>query len=141
MVSEHNENRNQQVAPSEGYPESTTQPGSPYQYTDSNNYAQGLDDSKRPSLDTDMQQPLNIGGDVSAGQYKSYDDLRRQNRMQYETKIQGPGTKPSPLPRSQEVTPQVPSGGSDMSDPWGSGRSQQGAPKYKRNQYGDIIET
>ncbi len=133
---EKNQQASEQVL-LDGHPEPGTQSGSQIPYSDSNNYAQGLDDSKRPSVDTDMQAPLNIGGDVSKGQFKSYDDLRAQNRRQF----RGTTTTTAPPARSQEVTPQVPSGGSDINDPWGSGGSQQGAPRYKRNQYGDIIET
>jgi len=81
--------------------------------------SQGLDDSKRPTVDWDQ----GVKGEASATQPPSvsYDELRKQNRQQFEVRLPAQPGAPAPAPNQQQP-------------------SQASQKRVKRNQYGDIIE-
>ncbi|XP_064637378.1 OCIA domain-containing protein 1-like [Lineus longissimus] len=108
--------------------------------TDSNARYIGLDDSKRPNLDTDAgDSPLRYPGRDKQSTYTSYEELRKKNRDDYVVKNTTPSTR---LPQSnhQPVMPHRPDVNQQPAPPRVyTPQDSPSKPKHtKRNQYGDV---
>jgi hypothetical protein len=102
-----------------------------------------LDVSRQPSVDNEF--PPHFSKQDVRDQYKSdsrfsYDDLRRQNRTEYEKKLsssysssQSPAQLAVERPAVQSATP-------GRNSDWEAPTEPSGKTRVKRNQYGDEIE-
>lgn len=96
--------------------------------SDDNIQAKGLDDTFRPS--TDSSEGLLRSQPQDANTFTSYEDLRRQNRVQFEQR--------AATARSPVAAPQTPSRPAPI---WDDDRPGQRQKPVRRNEYGDIIES
>jgi hypothetical protein len=114
----------------------------------------GLDESRRPQSDygtsyqhsaTSREQSSLSSASSSAGTdggRKTYDDLRRQNRAEYEKKVHtgvsglGRGTAPGQRPHQPVVSPSS----ADATRP-ADDQTESSRRNVQHNKYGDVIET